>query len=87
MTDTVHNVVLESRAKAVISGVTDVSHFDEQSVCMTTQMGGLHIKGTGLHINQLSIDGGDLIVEGQIDSLEYTKTKKRNESFLARVFK
>ena len=45
--------------------------FDEGSILLTTRRGGLEIQGEGLHIEKLSLDGGDLKVEGLVTSLTY----------------
>ena len=38
---------------------------------MTTLLGELEVQGEGLHIEKLSLDGGDLKVEGQVTALFY----------------
>ena len=66
-----HRIVLEERAQLTISGVEEVESFDEGSILLTTRRGGLEIQGEGLHIEKLSLDGGDLKVEGLVTSLTY----------------
>ena len=66
-----HRIVLEEREQLTISGVEEVESFDEGSILLTTRRGGLEIQGEGLHIEKLSLDGGDLKVEGLVTSLVY----------------
>ncbi len=66
-----HKIVLEDREQLLISGVEEVESFDEGTIVLTTAQGGLEIQGEGLHIEQLSLDGGDLKVEGLICALVY----------------
>ena len=66
-----HQIVLEEREQLTISGVEEVESFDEGSILLTTRRGGLEIQGEGLHIEKLSLDGGDLKVEGLVTSLTY----------------
>ena len=66
-----HRIVLEEREQLTISGVEEVESFDEGSILLTTRRGGLEIQGEGLHIEKLSLDGGDLKVEGLVTSLTY----------------
>ena len=66
-----HRIVLEEREELTISGVEEVESFDEGSILLTTRRGGLEIQGEGLHIEKLSLDGGDLKVEGLVTSLTY----------------
>lgn len=74
--ESIHNVIMESRKKASISGVLDVESFDDESINLSTQMGTLIIKGISLHINKLNIDSGEVSVEGTIDSCVYSNTEK-----------
>ena len=46
------------------------------------------IRGEGLHIEKLSLDGGDLRVEGEIDSLSYEDDhRERGGGLLSRLFR
>lgn len=84
---TPHNVTLEARSRLTVSGVDSVESFDDTSIVMTTTEGILSITGSGLHIETLSLDGGDLRVEGTVDSLTYEDEGERREGFLARLFR
>ena len=74
-----HNAILENRKKLMLSGVTDVESFDEKLVVLYTQLGELTVKGSELHVNEMSVESGDLTVEGEIKALIYgekDRTKK-----------
>lgn len=86
MTDT-QNLILQNRAKLSVTGVTDVFGFDETSVSMSTVLGDFVLKGKDLHISRLSLETGEVDVEGTVDCLEYTKLRHKKESFLSRLFK
>lgn len=86
MTDT-QNLMLQNRASLSVTGVTEVCGFDDNSISMVTAMGDLVVKGKSLRICRLSLDVGEVDVEGSVDSLEYTKLRRKKESFLTRVFK
>ena len=43
-----HHLVLEQRERLVISGVEEVARFDEETILLTTTMGGLEIQGENL---------------------------------------
>ena len=85
----VQNIILENREKLTISGVLDVLSFDDQIVILETELGLLSIKGENIKINKLSIDTGDVIVEGDIINLGYSEKDldKKNGSFLGKIFK
>ena len=70
-----HRLELDGREKLVVSGVEDVERFDENSIVMSTAAGILTVMGGGLHIGKLSLDGGELYVDGRIDSLMYEEPR------------
>ena len=80
-----HRVLLEGREELVISGVEEVESFDESAILLTTAQGGLEIQGEGLHIEKLSLDGGDLKVEGRVNALIYEAEGGRRGGLLARL--
>lgn len=82
-----HRVVLEERGSLSVSGVEEVERFDESEIVMATVRGSLVVRGTGLHIEKLSLDGGELKVEGNVDSLTYEDDAGGERmSLLARLF-
>lgn len=83
-----HNAILENRRKLMLSGVTDVDSFNEEEIRLFTQLGELTVKGENLHINEMSVDSGDLNVEGDIRSLVYgEKGSTKKLSKLGKIFK
>lgn len=82
-----HNLILEDRKKLVVSGVEDVDSFDEQTVVAYTSVGELMIKGEGLHINKLSLETGELTLDGEIASLTYSENRSGNGSFFSKLFR
>lgn len=81
-----HTLILEERKKLSVSGVSDVDSFDEETVTVFTNLGELVVSGSGLHINRLSVETGELILEGNIRSLVYHE-EVNSGGFLARLFK
>ena len=63
-----HRIVLSDRQHLAVSGVEGVESFDEATIVLTTSEGSLIVRGEGLHIEKLSLDGGDLLVEGTVES-------------------
>lgn len=66
-----HHVVIEERKSLTVSGVEDVERFDESTIVLSTSKGTMVVTGEDLHIEKLSLDGGDLKVEGQVDAVTY----------------
>jgi len=80
-----HHLVLEQRERLVISGVEEVARFDEETIVLTTTMGELEIQGEGLHIEKLSLEGGELHVDGNISALIYAEEGREEPGFLRRL--
>ena len=83
-----HHILLEERSSLTVSGVADVERFDEGEIVMSTSKGTLVVSGANLHIEKLSLDGGDLKVEGEIDALTYEEDRReRGGSLLSRLLR
>ncbi|WP_186565739.1 sporulation protein YabP [Lawsonibacter celer] len=85
--ESAHHVILEEREQLAVSGVEEVESFDENTIVMYTARGTLVVRGEGLHIERLSLDGGDLKVEGDIDSLTYEDDHREKGGLFARLFR
>ena len=77
---------MEGREQLTVAGVEDVDRFDETGIVMTTSAGVLIITGSNLHIGKLSLEGGELHVDGQIDSLAYEDDRRQGGGFFSRLF-
>ncbi len=82
-----HNLVLEDRRLLTLSGVSDVDSFDEETVVVFTDLGELTIRGSDLHINRLSVEVGELTVEGKISALIYSQEAAPKGGFFSKVFR
>ena len=80
-----HHIILEEREQLSISGVEEVESFDENTILLITAQGALEIQGEELHIEKLSLDGGDLKVEGRVNALLYGEENRPRGGFLARL--
>lgn len=80
-----HSVILENREKLSVSGVEDVSSFDENEVSMLTTEGSLIVRGSGLKVGRLSLDSGDVTLEGLVTELCYEEVAQ-SRSLWARLF-
>lgn len=88
-TNTVHNIIIESRRKISVSGVEDVDSFNESEVTVYTVMGLLEIKGKDIRMTKLSLESGEIIIEGEFDSVLYPDSVKPSEKrgLLSGIFK
>ena len=80
-----HRVELDGRERLIVTGVDDVDRFDENEIVMSTSAGMLIVTGESLHLGKLSLDGGELHVDGHIDSLLYEDAGRSSGGFLSRL--
>ena len=73
-----HSVILENRKAFTATGVSNVDSFDEQTIVAYTDLGELVVKGSGLHINRLNIETGELTLTGE---------GRQNGGMLSRLFR
>ena len=81
-----HTLSLDGREKLSVTGVNDVGRFDESEIDMRTSKGELCIHGEGLHIEKLSLDSGEVLIGGKIDSMEYGSEETDGGGFFSRLF-
>ena len=81
-----HRLELIGRERLTVSGVEDVERVDETGIIMSTSVGTLVITGEDLHIGKLSLEGGELYVDGRITSISYEDTPNRQGGFFSRLF-
>ena len=85
-----HKLILSNRRTGTITGVSDVISFDIAEILLETEKGMLMIKGSDLHMNRLTLEKGEVDIEGRIDSLAYSDVnsyQKQGESLIGRLFK
>lgn len=80
-----HSLSITDRERMSISGVVDVSGFDENIVILSTSQGELTIRGDGLHIDRIDLELGQLEVQGKVQELRYDEPV-RASSIWSRLF-
>ena len=86
MPQAAHRLELIGRDRLTVSGVEDVERFDETGIIMSPSAGTLVITGEDLHIGKLSLDGGELHVDGRVDSVSYEDDGAGRGGFFSRLF-
>lgn len=70
-----HKLQLNERRQLTMSGVTEVVSFDDTAVVLQTSLGTLIVQGKELQLKTLSIDGGQVAVDGHISALSYEEPR------------
>ncbi len=83
--DRAYGMKMSGRERMELSGVSDVSGFDENTVVLTTAGGELTVRGSELHIERIDLDVGELELRGHIQEFCY-EDKSPSSPFWARLF-
>ena len=71
-----HKLCLNERKELTMTGVTEVVSFDDSAVVLRTCLGTLLIQGQELQLKALSLEGGQVAVEGSISALAYEEPRQ-----------
>ena len=80
-----HRLSLNERKELTVTGVTEVVSFDEEAVILKTALGTLNVHGRQLQLKNLSTNGGQVEVSGNIAAMIYQQTKPTG-SWVRRLF-
>ena len=72
-----HEITMKLRKELSVSGVEDVTGFDEALVELNTVCGVMSIEGEGIHISFLDTDNGRLTLSGSISGIYYIDKKPK----------
>lgn len=81
-----HKLTLNERSVLNMTGVTEVVRFDEDTIVLHTSLGTLTVHGAGLQLKTLSLEGGQVAVDGTIHALIYQNTAP-DRSLWQRLFR
>ncbi|MDR2889324.1 MAG: sporulation protein YabP [Lachnospiraceae bacterium] len=85
-----HKLMLTNRRTCTIGGVNDVLSFDVNEIILETDQGMLMIKGSELHVSRLTLEKGEVDIDGKFDSFTYSEATgyaAKGESLLSKLFK
>lgn len=70
-----HRLTLNERRQLSMTGVSEVVSFDDTAVVLRTELGMLVIQGKDLQLKTLSLEGGQVAVDGTVSSLHYEESR------------
>ncbi len=80
-----HKLTLNERRQLTMTGVSEVISFDDTAVILRTQLGTLSIQGKDLQLKTLSLEGGQVAVDGTVSALYYEEPRQGG-SWVRRLF-
>ena len=85
-----HKISLFNRGSGSISGVREVISFDLNEIILDTEQGLLMIHGEDLHVTRLTVEKGEVEIEGVVDSFVYSDSgpgKGEKGGIMRRLFR
>jgi sporulation protein YabP len=85
-----HKLSLDNRKRLSMSGIKDVVSFDLAQILLESTLGMIHIKGNDIKVTRLSLEKGEVDIEGTVDSITYSEVKsygEKGKSIIKRMFK
>ena len=86
-----HKISITNRRTCTVNGLNDVLSFDLREIVLETEQGMLMIRGSELHVSRLTLEKGEVDIDGRIDSLTYSEQTasagSKAESLLSRLFR
>ena len=79
-----HTVLVEGRRRMRITGVVEVERFFEDEMTVQTDAGALTVWGEGLKLGKLNPEDGQVLLEGDILSIEYERPEPERRSLFFR---
>ena len=76
-----HRLSLDERKKLNLTGAREVIHFDEELVELDTVQGNLVIQGSELRLKCLSLEDGNLVIQGHISGILYDEPNQKRGFF------
>lgn len=81
-----HKLTLNARSSLSMTGVTEVVSFDDSAVILRTELGTLVVQGRDLQLKTLSVEGGQVAVEGNVSALIYEEPRQQKGGWMNRLF-
>ena len=81
------SIIIENRKKLTASGIKDVESFSPEKIVLETENATLTVSGAGMKVKKLSVESGEVFIEGDINGCVYSREHKSGEGFLRRVLK
>lgn len=83
-----HNVSIKSRKRIEMTGISDVTSFDDGTVVGQSEKFGVSIEGENLKIEKFNAETGDLVLNGTINGLFYfTHSNQKKKKSIVDIFK
>ena len=83
-----HDIIIKARQRTEMTGISDVTSFDDGTIVAQSEKFGISIEGENLKIEKFNSETGELILNGKINGIFYfTQTTKKKKKSIVDIFK
>ncbi|MBO8172687.1 MAG: sporulation protein YabP [Bacillaceae bacterium] len=85
-----HEMMILNRNTVRLSGVLNVESFDSEEFLLETECGYLAIRGQNLHMKNMSLETGEVDIEGTVYDMSYIDegfASEKTKGLFGRLFK
>ena len=83
-----HDVTIKARRRTEMTGISDVTSFDDGTIVAQSDKFGVSIEGEGLKIEKFDAESGILVLNGKINGIFYfTHSNQKRRKSLVDIFK
>ncbi|MBE6791564.1 MAG: hypothetical protein IKB08_09765 [Clostridia bacterium] len=82
-----HTLIIESRSRLSLSGVTEIGSYDEESLTVYTDFGEITVTGEGLKVTVMNTETGMVSADGKINSVKFSDRTSKRMSLMSRLMK
>ncbi|MBQ3040992.1 MAG: sporulation protein YabP [Clostridia bacterium] len=83
-----HDITVRSRRRTEMTGISDVTSFDDGTIVAQSDKFGISIEGENLKIERFDAESGELIVNGKINGIFYfTHSNQKKRKSIVDIFK
>ena len=82
-----HHLAIENRHLLSATGIVSIISYDEFAATLETNFGTLVVGGKDIHVSELSVETGEVKVQGEIEYVQYAAKKEKAEPFFKRLVK
>ena len=83
-----HDVSIKGRKRTEMTGISDVTSFDDGTIMAQSEDFGVSIEGENLKIEKFNAESGEFVLNGQINGIFYfTNTSQKKKKSIMDIFK
>ncbi|MBQ7411651.1 MAG: hypothetical protein IJW10_01945 [Clostridia bacterium] len=83
-----HDIIIKARQRTEMTGISDVTSFDDGTIVAQSEKFGISIEGENLKIEKFNSESGEFVLNGKINGIFYfTHSTQKKRKSIADIFR